>query len=156
MKLLILGNGTSRLNYKEFIKNWKYNIWVCNYAFIEYSNFPRLDLIGTVHSYCYKDAIKFKEEQNLNNIEIIYLNNSKNYLGYSTGNELINEAIIRGYDEIYLLGYDSINNLNEDIYTIPYPYIGNFKNQFKILLNKYNCLKLEKIEKDIFIIKNKK
>ena len=153
MKLLILGNGTSRLNYKEFIKNWEYEIWCCNYAFTEYFNFPKLNLIGTVHFKCYKDAIKFKEEKNLNYIEIVYLNTSKNYLGYSTGNELINEAIIRGYNEIYLLGYDSINNSNKDIYTIPYPYIGNFKNQLKILLNKYNYLKLNEFNKDIFIIK---
>ncbi len=152
MKLLILGNGISRLNYKEFITLWKNEIWGCNSINLEIQNIPQLKLIGTVHDYYYDVLKEFKEQNNLN-FEILGTKQFKQYNGYCTGNELIREALLRNYTEIYLLGFDSINNSNFDIY-MKTVVISNFTNQLNLLIKEYN-LKLKKYNKDIFILERK-
>jgi len=144
-KCLVLGNASDRLEEKEFIKNWKDEIWICNYAYKEYLEFPRIDVVGTVHSFVVTDALQFKKENNLN-FRILSSNryNSeteefKNYLGFSTGWELVNQAILEGFEEIYICGFAVINNCDEDIY-FPKgikPYCGNFINQFYFIKEKY-------------------
>jgi len=37
-KVLLLGNGISRLLYKDYINKWKGEIWACNRAFLEYGD----------------------------------------------------------------------------------------------------------------------
>jgi hypothetical protein len=156
-ELIILGNGTSRLNHLDFITKSNIQIWGCNLAFRENINF---NLIGSVHNWVVEEAIKYRKEHNLN-FEILYpniipeikkeYNLFQNYLGYSTGNELMNEAILRGYDTLYLLGFDSLNNSKEDIYTKNLV-IVNFIHQIDVLKKKYN-LKQTKYQDNIFILK---
>lgn len=153
MKVLILGNGFSRLNKENFINSWKGKIWICNQAYKEFKSFPRIDLLGTVHPWCISEAKDIAKNNNLN-FEIITIDTFKKYLGYSTGNELINEAILRGYKDIYLLGFDSLDspdNFDEDIYmgTI---YIGNFLNQLDTLIQRHNLI-LKKVYKYIYNLK---
>jgi hypothetical protein len=155
-ELLILGNGMSRLNYSEFIDDYKEDIWCCNFAFKENIKY---NLVGSVHDFCIKDAVKFKEENNLN-FEILYhskminyenkYNIFKKYQGYSTGSELIVEAILRGYSHILLLGFDSLSNNNSDIYTKNLV-IKNFIAQVEIITKKYLYTK-QKLKDNMFLL----
>ena len=137
--LLILGNGTSRLNYSDYIKNFKGEIWGCNLCFKEDIKFS---LIASVHDFVLDEAIKYGYKG-----EFLTPKTFKRYKGYSTGMELINEAVLRGYKEIYLLGYDSINNGESCIYTGKVV-IHNFKNQYEKLKKVHN-LKETFVEKDL-------
>jgi hypothetical protein len=134
MKILLLGNGTSRLQHDQLIKNWKDPIWACNLAFKENYN---ISLIGTVHEWVVNEAIK----SNFNG-EILTPKTFKLYNGYASGSELVIEAIERGYEEIHLLGYDSIENGNTCVYSGKVV-IVNFKNQLDRIIKRYNLKKIK-------------
>ena len=87
MKILLLGNGTSRLQYNNLINSWKDPIWGCNLAFKENI---RLNLIGTVHEWVINEAINYGFKG-----EILSPKTFKLYNGYASGSELIIEAISR-------------------------------------------------------------
>ena len=114
-KVLILGNGISRLKYKTWINKWDGEIWACNRAFREYKYLPRLNVIGTVHHEVAIEALTFQKKKALsykiltskaglvNSYQVFLF---KKYRGWSTGNELLQEALLSGYDQIYLAGFD--------------------------------------------------
>lgn len=165
--VLIIGNGSSRLkpDIQQFI-NQIYNqnipVWACNYSFQEKNIGCIISLMASVH---YGAVLKASEYRQLNNIhfditcpsnfierykipsnEIIPLTT---YLGFSTGNELINLALNRGYEKIYLVGFDSIMNENNCIYSGKV-IIGNFKKQLYSLIETYK-LKMYNYEDNRYI-----
>lgn len=142
MKILLLGNGTSRLYYQDFISKWKDPIWGCNLAFKEDIKF---DLIGTVHEWVAEEAKQYGFKG-----EVLTPKTFKKYYGYSSGSELISEAIARGYKQLYLLGYDSIEDGNECLYTGTVV-ISNFKNQIEYHKKNFN-LKMEKIADNFYLL----
>jgi hypothetical protein len=138
-KVLILGNGKSRLEKKEsldFIKNWDGEIWGCNKIFQDYSQFKRLDRIGTVHEDLALEALSFKKENKLSYIihslkviekyeeEIISFKEKR---GWSSGSEMLLQALYENYDEIFLCGFDFGG---PDVYQPKDVEGSNFKNQF--------------------------
>ncbi len=114
-KVLILGNGKSREEDKKFIDMWDSEIWVCNWAYQEYSKLPRLDRVGTVHDEVALKALEFKKEYNAKyeiyckDVIVGYENDLKPFKerrGWVTGCLMLLQALIEEYDEIYLSGFD--------------------------------------------------
>ena len=144
-KILVLGNATDRLDKKGQIKNWQYDLAICNYAYKEYLNFPNITMVGTVHDFVAKDILKFRKDNNLsfrilsNQVWETGIEPFKRYKGYSTGWELINQAILEDYEEIYICGFAVINNCLEDIY-FPKgvsPVCDNFIKQYYLTKEEY-------------------
>lgn len=133
--VLILGNGISRLRFKEKILSWEGEIWVCNWAFREASELPRIDRVGSVHQEVIKEAHQYKVENNLS-YKLLTSNTSGiedisepfiDERGWSTGSLMIVQALKEGYSKIALSGFDMGG---DDIYQpTPRPG-GNFKKQF--------------------------
>jgi hypothetical protein len=145
-EVLILGNGISRLSKKEQIKEWKGDLWICNWAFQEYRDLPIIRYVGSVHSEVIERAREFREKHNLTFRIISRLDSSDEKFsldrGWSTGNLFISEALIRDYKKIYLAGFDFGGR---DIYQ-PYPlYGGNFETQYeeikKVFSKKFERIK---------------
>lgn len=137
-KVLILGNATDRLDQLDFIKNWKEEIWVCNYAFKEF-NLPQINLVGSVHQYVAEEAVMFKKVNNLNYrilcnsfTDLKEIEPFIKYRGFSTGSELILQAINEGYKKIYLAGFCFIHDCKTDIYTKNLV-VDNFQKQWEII-----------------------
>lgn len=153
MKTLIIGNGISRKNYLDYIHNFDGLIYTCNYSYLEFNDFKRIDILGTVH---FEVALKALEYRKFNNLkyEILSIKNKDeikqftNFVGWSTGNELIKEAILRDCCDIHLLGFDSLNNIDDCIYSGKVV-ISNFKCQMNLIIKRYG-LKLLGVNKDIF------
>lgn len=117
-RVLILGNGISRLNYLSFIDGWKAEIWGCNNIFRELDNgmLHHLDML-TGDKKALKDALRFKKEH-----ECTYtvLARSMATFGipgteridipdkyvYDSGTTLVCRALMKKYHEIYLVGFD--------------------------------------------------
>jgi hypothetical protein len=161
-KILIFGNGLSRLN-NIFVNNWNENIWVCNSAYKESLNEKRISLVGSVHKHILYESLEFKEKNSLQ-YEILLpeqlissdLKNKINafqiYNGFSTGKELIQEAILRNYKHIYLAGYDSlVNKGTGDIYYMGLLVISNFLKQFDSLYRKYK-FSIKRLENNIILL----
>ena len=136
MKVLVLGNARDRLQQQKFIDNWKDEIWVCNHGFREALKL-NVTLMGTVHDWCGIEALDFRALHNLNYRIVTSTRISqsteifKKYRGWSSGLELIHQAIIEEYDEIYLAGYCFIGQSEEDLYHPETPlYTGNFRKQW--------------------------
>lgn len=117
-RVLILGNGKSRLNQKGFISTWKDGIWGCNRIFNEYSELPRLNRVtGDLHGL--KGLIDFKRI-NKASYEIYakkaYIERFPkarlksftvpNEFQNDSGTSLIAQALFEGYDKIYVAGFD--------------------------------------------------
>jgi lipopolysaccharide biosynthesis glycosyltransferase len=147
-RVLILGNSNVRLKYRSYIDNWKDEIWVCNTAFIEYKSLPRLDVVGTVHP---NNAIKALEFKNKNNLSYKILSSNvqdypgiDNFIkwrGWSTGNELIHEAFLKGYGRINLLGFDF--GVGGDIHQPGKKLVGsNFKKQYDRIVTEFDDRKI--------------
>jgi hypothetical protein len=119
----------------NFINNWKDEIWGCNHAFKDSINFS---LIASVHNWCVLEALEYRILNNLN-YEILHnipLNNSINafikYRGWASGSELIHEALLRGYNEIWLAGFCFIDNNEKDLYHPEMIMVtGNFRKQWE-------------------------
>lgn len=136
--VLILGNGSTRLNHRKYISEWEGEIWVCNKAYQEIYKLPRIDRVATVHGEVVLDAYNFKIK---NNAEYEIITSSKiqkrvpdkvdfvfhEKRGWSTGNLLIVQALKEEYDLIALVGFDFGG---KDIYQ-PQKLPGdNFRKQF--------------------------
>jgi len=106
-KVLILGNGLSRLLFKDYIKAWKHEIWVCNFA---YKEFPKADRLAG-HDWVLAEAEKagFKGK-------LMWGNLGKGQEGWTkykcpqrfhldSGFSLVAEALYRGYD-VKVCGFD--------------------------------------------------
>jgi hypothetical protein len=112
-KVLILGNGISRLLYDDYIRNFPGAVWGCNYIYLDYGE--KLDLI-TGHQDVLVLANKYRKKNNLkykiisgspvagNNIyeesfkcKVFFLKDS--------GTSLIAEALTRGLN-IEVCGFD--------------------------------------------------
>ena len=141
--VLILGNGTSRLQHKNFIQNWKGEIWVITRGYEEYKELPRIDRVGSVHASSLIKAYDCKVTHNLN----YYLFSSKliskyentihvfsNSQGWASGPLMVQQALIEKYNDIQLLGFDFGGS---DIYQDHFLHGGNFINQFKIIYKTY-------------------
>jgi lipopolysaccharide biosynthesis glycosyltransferase len=131
-RVLILGNGASRLKLKSFVDSWEHDLWVCNKGYMEYKELPRIDYVCSVHREVIEEAKMFLSENNL-----FYRTLSPSPLsdeqfvctkGWSTGNLAIVEAIKRDYDEIHLAGFDFGG---KDIYQSYETDGSNFKKQFE-------------------------
>jgi hypothetical protein len=104
MKILILGNGLSRLSFDEKIRAWRGPIWGCNRIYLDYGDI----LTGLAghedvmrEARLYRDAHGQKytilaEEDELQCAEIYRKD---------TGTTLVAEALTRGY-EVELCGFD--------------------------------------------------
>ncbi len=84
-----------------------------------------------------KWALDFRRKNNLN-YRILYKNKCyeeieiyKKYRGWSSGTEMIHQAIFEGYDEIYLVGFCFIDQSENDFYYGTKLYTGNFRKQFE-------------------------
>lgn len=117
-RVLILGNGISRIYFPKVTEIWQDEIWACNWAYQEYldGSLPRLDLL--IGDYiCLKKVIRHKgvdlkgvkilgkSERSLELEEVQRPNSSKKYYNDS-GSTAVVHALNEGYDEIYLLGFD--------------------------------------------------
>jgi hypothetical protein len=62
-KVLILGNGLSRMSFVEFIEQWKGEVWGCNYCYIDWGHkLTRL----TGHVRVMEEAILYRKKYKLN------------------------------------------------------------------------------------------
>lgn len=119
-RVLILGNGVSRLQYmNSFVSKWKdAPIWACNSAYTELESgaIPRLDAI-TGDKQALKDALVFREKKKLS--FIVYARSQTTYwipgteridipdkYIYDSGTTLVVKALLSGYNEVYLVGFD--------------------------------------------------
>jgi len=141
--VLILGNGTSRLDYKDYIQNWKGEIWVITRGYEEYDELPRIDRVGSVHTSALIKAYLYKIQNNLDyhifSSKIIGKHESlihvfDNTQGWASGPLMVQQALIEKYDDIQLLGFDFGG---PDIYQDHLLYGGNFINQFKLIYKMY-------------------
>lgn len=142
-KVLILGNGVSRLQQIDFIKQWTEELWVCNWGFKEAFSLPRVDKVCTVHADVIPKALTFKEKHGLSyqvitsnrcaldhDVEIFAVKK-----GWSTGALALSEALEQRFDEIVLAGFDFGG---KDIYQPQLINGSNFINQFKHLQEMYD------------------
>ena len=115
--VLILGNGSTRLNHRGYVSSWQGEIWVCNRAYQEYHKLPRVDRVATVHGDVLLDAYNFKIDNSLNyqlltsyrvqrkapnKVDGVFYEKR----GWSTGNLAIVQALKEGYENITLVGFD--------------------------------------------------
>jgi len=117
-EVLIVGNGISRLEHQDFIQKWSGEIWACNSAYLEYYNgsLPRLDLIiGDISAL--KEIVEYKKRyggkyrifgknpkaKTLPGVEMIDI---PGLFIKDSGSTLVARAIIKGYDKIYVIGFD--------------------------------------------------
>jgi lipopolysaccharide biosynthesis glycosyltransferase len=148
-KVLILGNGISRLQFDSYVKSFDGEIWVCNQAYKEYKKFGRISAVFTVHKEVALSAFKFRQERGLRykvycsqvlkgyegTISTLY-----RYRGWSSGSEAIHQALIDGYDKIELMGFDFGGS---DVYQKHSVYGGNFRKQFLKILDEFGSDNLE-------------
>jgi hypothetical protein len=119
-KVLILGNGKSRLKYKDFVKKWDGEIWACNRAFLELASgdIPRInrltgdsDALVIASEYRQKHGLKFEiyirkpfQGEHVRGEKKLFTINPK-YIKDS-GTTWVCQALIEGYDQIYCVGFD--------------------------------------------------
>lgn len=132
-KVLILGNAQDRLNQTKFISEWKDEIWCCNKAYLEINQYPNISLVASVHDFMAKEAVDYKKKNNLTyrvvcSKKVLEAELFIKYRGWSTGTELIQQAIIAKYDEIWIAGFEFVKG--NDIYQPNKVYCGNFEKQF--------------------------
>lgn len=132
-KVMVFGNATERLNQQNFISKWTDEIWVCNKAYLETKDNSRVSLVASVHDFMAKEAIEFKKKNNLNYRVVCCkpVEGSelfKKYRGWSTGTELVHQAILEGYDEIWMAGFEFVKG--EDIYMKEKLNCSNFEKQY--------------------------
>jgi hypothetical protein len=149
MKILILGNAKNRLEKKDEIKAWKEEIWVCNKAYNETILYKNISLVASVHQ---EDALNALEYKIKNNLSYDIMSNQvwkqgikcfKQYRGWSTGTELIHEAILKNdYEEIWLSGFSFISYDTGDIYNEGVTYCNNFINQFNQIKDEFPSQKI--------------
>lgn len=145
--LLIIGNGNSRLRepVKKFIKNWKYEVWGCNYIYKEKDKIRKIKRIGIDNENILKDAIEFKENNNDISFDIIYPYTNENtlmfyeYRGYLVEMQLIIQAIYEGYNYICLAGIDFAD---KDVYNNKNTEWKRGLKEFKSIIREFGLSKL--------------
>lgn len=160
-EVLILGNGTTRLDLEEEIATYDCPVWVCNHAYREKLRYEHICLVGTVHDFVIERAKDFRKSLGDSTYSIITREKYKHLLeegdqtfsvekGWSSGNLLILHALNMDYDKIYLAGFDFGGS---DIYQ-PMSTPGvNFKNQYQEITEKLFPEKKDRIfflEKGMF------
>ncbi len=151
--VLILGNGTTRLDLKNEIRSYICPIWVCNEAYQEKRSLTNITRVGTVHDELIILARKYRERFKLDYSIITKKRFSKLLReqdelflvekGWSTGNLLILQALEEGYDRIFLAGFDFGGS---DIYQLTPRPGGNFKNQYQEIVEKIHPDKKDRIK----------
>ncbi len=117
-EVLILGNGTSRVHHQDFVENWKGEIWACNSAYKEFHSgkLPRLDIVLGDYK-ALLEIVEFQKKKKtpyklygknlktgqLQGVEVIDL--ERKFVNDS-GSTLVAYALSKGYDKIYILGFD--------------------------------------------------
>ena len=135
--VMILGNGQSRQEYNDVIRNWKKELWVCNGAYVEsIEKKYRITRVGSVHPHMICEAYDYKVRHKLN--YVLFCNQPVEGLdgkhhkfmekrGWSSGSLSVCQAILEDFDKIYLLGFDFGG---PDIYQDHNVTGDNFKKQF--------------------------
>jgi len=115
----IIGNGHSRRNNRPM--EYEGDVWVCNYAFMEFALLPPIHTIGTVHREVVARITETKKYFGKNTgyhwvkrWRVLYGGKpawgggTVPFLGprLSTGPMLIYQAIVEKYDMINLYGFD--------------------------------------------------
>jgi len=110
-KVLIIGNGISRLSYQKEIEEFDGERWSCNYSFIDFGHMvTRMN--GELKTF--KDSVEYREKNGCS-YKIIadpklspysdepYQSDEK--YRKDSGTSLVAEALHRGYD-VYCVGFD--------------------------------------------------
>lgn len=140
-KVLIMGNGYSRLHETKYIQDWDGEVWGCNRASSETNKIPSISRVFTVHEYMYpillKDRIAsdFEIYGKTNKSNTPYVHICSCTLGYSSGSLAIIQALDEQYDKIVLVGFDFGG---KDIYQSHLLIGDNFVNQFIWIREHYN------------------
>lgn len=100
-RVLILGNGLSRLNFDKEIREWTGLLWGCNRAYLDYGK--ELDGLAG-HSEVMNEARRYRDEHNLK-YEIIESLTCRPLFQKDTGTTLVAEALTRGM-EVEVVGFD--------------------------------------------------
>lgn len=138
-EILILGNAVDRLKSSKWINEYSGIIWGCNNIFKEDI---RIDAIGTVHEEDATNIMKYKKEtgKNFRIISFFEIENEievfKNFRGWSSWTEMIHQAILEGYTNIWLSGFIFIGG-NEYEVSGPKLYCGNFRDQYEIIKKEF-------------------
>jgi len=146
--VMILGNGISRQEYNDVIRNWKKELWVCNGAYVEsVQNKYGITRVSSVHPHMVCEAYDFKVKHKLNyalfcTIPVEGLS-GKHYIflekrGWCSGALSVCQAILEDFDRIYLLGFDFGG---ADIYQDHKVTGDNFKKQFMEMKRLYPSFK---------------
>ena len=121
--VLIIGNGISRQDSraKKFIKEWQYETWICNRAYVEHKDFARITRV-TGHLDVMEDAYHFGKEHNLE--YNIYLGSRAKgtslrilqecpgikfwitTLNQDSGTLMVVNALHEEYDGVFCVGFD--------------------------------------------------
>jgi hypothetical protein len=105
MKVLILGNGLTRLEFDKQIRDWKGEIWGCNRIYLDYGDI----LTGLAgHTDVMQEAALDRDAKGntykiMGGIEDPYI--CKPLYQKDTGTSLVAEALTRGY-QVELCGFD--------------------------------------------------
>lgn len=117
-KVLVLGNGLSRLQYRDYINTWDGEIWGCNSAYLEVADgsIPHMErLMGDYVAL--KVAVKYKRKYKLKYVMygkhkrswdlpgVQKLSLPTQFYGDS-GSILVAAALYEGYNEVKALGFD--------------------------------------------------
>ena len=133
-KVLILGNGSSRLRLKKFISEWNDEIWVCNKGYTEATDNELISRVYSVHSEVVQDAKSFRKNRDLTYAivgpgEVSF----KELKGWSSGSQALLDALIENY-EITALGFDFGG---PDVYQSHSVEGSNFKKQAEELKKRF-------------------
>lgn len=66
MEVLVLGNGSSRLEHDELIRSWPGEVWGCNRVYVDYSSIltrvatDSADMLGELHRHRAETGAKFE------------------------------------------------------------------------------------------------
>lgn len=112
-RVLVLGNGISRLGFTEFINGWPDELWACNYAFKEFKG--RLDRL-TGHAFVLKEAAPIIKKEGWKTeiwtghigkgVEDGHNFTCPEYFLKDSGSTLVAQALHEGYTEVYVAGFD--------------------------------------------------
>lgn len=140
-KVLILGNGLSRIMYNDFIEEWENEIWGCNRVYLDWGH--KLDRL-TGHISVLEEADEYRKQNNLyyeiwgGNLGKFkcdkYFTCDKQFQKDS-GTTLVVQAIEEGY-RAYCLGFDLGGR---DIYSPNHQLVNktNWVLRWRVIANTY-------------------
>ncbi len=110
-RVLIIGNGISRLEFDKEIREYQGEIWGCNKAYLE---FGEILTKLTGHEEIKQEALIAKKENPNMNFSILSTNRKRDYEQLQchkkwhkdSGTALVAEALHRGFDRIDVAGFD--------------------------------------------------